>query len=57
MRLYAEHHLAQVYDPQAMQARFGAAYAGLVRLVYRELDRSARLVYLAQAGSHPLESR
>src|SRR2546421_1715569 len=41
MRPYIEQFLAQADERETLLARFGAAYAGLVRFLYRELDRGS----------------
>ncbi|MGD9098858.1 MAG: tetratricopeptide repeat protein, partial [Anaerolineae bacterium] len=54
LRPYAERNLPQAHEGEALRARFGAACAGLARYVYRELDRSAGAVYIAQQAREDL---
>jgi tetratricopeptide (TPR) repeat protein len=55
MRPYIEHNLSQAEDRETLLARFGAAYAQLVRWLYDELDRSSIAVYLALQSREDLE--
>ncbi len=47
MHPYVEHYLAQKDEREDLLARFGAAYAQMVRFLYRELDRGSIAAYLA----------
>jgi tetratricopeptide (TPR) repeat protein len=55
VRLFAEQHM-QAPDGRAdLLTRFGTAYAGLARTLYRGIDRSAELVVVAQVCAGDLD--
>ncbi|MFL5658565.1 MAG: tetratricopeptide repeat protein [Ktedonobacteraceae bacterium] len=47
MHPYVEHYLAQPDELEALLARFGVAYAQLVRFLFGELNRGSLAAYLA----------
>jgi tetratricopeptide (TPR) repeat protein len=55
IRPYIERYLAQVEEREYLLARFGAAYAGLVRYLYRELDRGGMAAFIALQAREDLE--
>ncbi len=48
VRLFAAQYLASPIAEEVLLQRFGAVYAGLIRTIHRELNRSAALVWVAQ---------
>ncbi len=52
---YVEQYLAQPGEREALLAHFGAAYAQLVRFLYRELDRGSLAAYMALQCRQDLE--
>jgi len=55
VRLYASSYLKPALAPEELQARFARACAGLVSMIFNEMDRNTRWVYLAQQGATDLE--
>ncbi|MFQ5342622.1 MAG: CHAT domain-containing protein, partial [Anaerolineae bacterium] len=55
VRPYAERYMEQAYEREALLARFGEAYAELARFVYREMDRSAGAIRIAQRAREDLD--
>jgi len=54
-RPYVEHHLEQTYDRERLRKRLITVYSRIAELVYRELNRSAVVVTLAQQVREDLE--
>ena len=55
VRPYVDRYMDPAHDRDDLLARFGEVYAGLARAAYRELDRSAVMVYLARQARPDLE--
>ena len=55
IRPYIEKYLAQVDESEELLARFGEAYAKLVRYLYRELDRGGVAAFIAFQSREDLE--
>ena len=55
MRPYIEKYLARAEEREELLARFGAAYAGLARFLYRELNRGGTAAFIAEQSQEDLE--
>jgi len=55
IRPYIEKYLARVEEREPLLARFGAAYAGLVRYLYNELDRGGVAAFIAFQAREDIE--
>jgi tetratricopeptide (TPR) repeat protein len=55
IRPYIEKYLAQVEEREHLLASFGAAYAGLARYLYRELNRGGVAAFIALQAREDLE--
>ena len=55
IRPYIEQYLARADEREPLLARFGAAYAGLVRYLYRELNRGGVAAFIALQAREDLE--
>src|SRR5579859_3039734 len=55
MRAYIEHYLARAEEREELLARFGAAYARLMRFLYNELDRGGAAAFIVEQSREDLE--